>query len=194
MQNFRALGAIRSQTPVPPAAGGSAPRPPKHPPLRISGYAPVRKGVQIRRNIASHLCIAVGCQQFCKESRKRPRRIMFERNYSFFHHCLWSCLCVMFLKEYFELTTMGGGAKVAVRGGTAPPGPPVATALVGRRGEQISLVQTYHRWGSEGRHSAIFWNYFFIKNSYFNAIWITFRTFLEPFKMTKFLRIKSQLK
>ena len=39
MQNFRALGAL-PLTPVPPAAGGSAPRPPKQPPLRISGYAP----------------------------------------------------------------------------------------------------------------------------------------------------------
>ena len=57
MQNFRALGAtppdprasggwgLYPQTPSfhwPPAAGGSAPRPPKHPPpLRIFGYAPV---------------------------------------------------------------------------------------------------------------------------------------------------------
>ena len=69
MQNFRALGApppdprassgwgLCSQTPSlrrlgalppdphwPPAAGGSATRPPKQPPpLRISGYAPARK-------------------------------------------------------------------------------------------------------------------------------------------------------
>ena len=34
----------------------------------------------------------------------------------------------------------------------------------------------------------------FRKNSYFNSIWITFRTFLEPFENTKFLRLKSQLK
>ena len=66
MQNFRALGA--PQTPVPPAAGGFAPKPPASgswglrlqtpiglrqlgalppdpqiaPPLRISGYAPAR--------------------------------------------------------------------------------------------------------------------------------------------------------
>ena len=39
------------------------------------------KGVLIRRNIASGLCTAVGCQQFRKESRKCQRRIMFERNY-----------------------------------------------------------------------------------------------------------------
>ena len=56
-QNFRALG----QTPVPPAAGGFAPKPPASPPLaaggwgllpqtpktapplRISGYAPERR-------------------------------------------------------------------------------------------------------------------------------------------------------
>ena len=46
----------------------------------------------IRRNIAPGLCdTAVGCQQFRKESRKRQRRIMFERNYSFFHHCVLFC-------------------------------------------------------------------------------------------------------
>ena len=73
MQNFRALGApppdprasggwgLCPQTPSlrqlgaspphphwPPAAGGSAPRPPKQPPpLRISGYAPDPNGVEI---------------------------------------------------------------------------------------------------------------------------------------------------
>ena len=55
MQNFRAclrrlgafplnlqrLGASPPDPHWPPAAGGSAPRPPKQPPLRISGYAPV---------------------------------------------------------------------------------------------------------------------------------------------------------
>ena len=59
MQNFRALG-LHPQTPVPPAAGGFAPKPPVYggwgfaprpplaifpktapAPLRISGYAPV---------------------------------------------------------------------------------------------------------------------------------------------------------
>ena len=48
----------------------------------------IRKGVLIRRNMASDLCdTAVGCQQFRKELRKRPKRIMFERNYSFSNHC-----------------------------------------------------------------------------------------------------------
>ena len=31
----------------------------------------IREGVLIRRNIASDLCTAVGCQQFHKELRKR---------------------------------------------------------------------------------------------------------------------------
>ena len=30
-------------------------------------------------------------------------------------------------------------------------------------------------------------------NDYFNAIWITFRTFSEPFEKTKILRFESQL-
>ena len=34
----------------------------------------IRKGVLIRRNIASHLFTAVGCQQFRKESRKNIKR------------------------------------------------------------------------------------------------------------------------
>ena len=39
-QTFQALGALPPE-PVPPAAGGFASRPPKHPPkLRISSYAP----------------------------------------------------------------------------------------------------------------------------------------------------------
>ena len=34
---------------------------------------------------------------------------------------------------------------------------------------------------------------FLEKNGYFKAIWITFRTFSEPFERTKFLRFESQL-
>ena len=45
---------------------------------------------------------------------------MFERNYSFFHHCMLSCRYVMFQKQYFELYEMGEGEGH---------GPPVATAL-----------------------------------------------------------------
>ena len=44
----------------------------------------IRKGVSVRRNIASDLCTAVGCQQFRKESKKHQRRVMFKRNYLFF--------------------------------------------------------------------------------------------------------------
>ena len=52
---------------------------------------------------------------------------MFERNYSFFHHCLSSCRCVMFQKQYFEYTKMGGHKQPL--GGARPPGPSIATAL-----------------------------------------------------------------
>ena len=45
---------LRPQTPVPPAARGSAPRPPKQPPpppLRISGYSPDHTpGVQLKQS------------------------------------------------------------------------------------------------------------------------------------------------
>ena len=42
--SLRRLGVSPSDPHWPPAAGGSAPRPPKQPPpLRISGYAPVYK-------------------------------------------------------------------------------------------------------------------------------------------------------
>ena len=52
----------------------------------------IRKGVLIRRTIASDLCdTVVGSQQFRKESKKRPKRIMFESIYSFFHHFVLSC-------------------------------------------------------------------------------------------------------
>ena len=47
--------------------------------ISLSGH--ICKGVQIRRNIGSDLCdTAVGCQQFRKESKKRPKRNMFGRN------------------------------------------------------------------------------------------------------------------
>ena len=50
---------------------------------------------------------------------KTSKGIIFERNYSFFHHCLLSC---RYVKPKCD-------AQADVRGGTAPPGPPVATAL-----------------------------------------------------------------
>ena len=43
----------------------------------------------------------------------------------------------------------------------------------------------------EAKHPAA--GRFFGKNGYFNAIWITFRTFSETFERTKFLRFESQL-
>ena len=52
----------------------------------------IREGVLLRRNIAPDLHdTAVGCLQFRKKSRKRRRRIMFERTYCFFHHCVLPC-------------------------------------------------------------------------------------------------------
>ena len=77
-----------------------------------------------------------------------------------------------------------------------------------RRHEQISGIQTCRRpgyggggssqppedmevWGQSQRLGDFL---FFEKNSYFNAIWITFRSFLKPFERTKFLRFESQLK
>ena len=52
----------------------------------------IRKGVLLRRNIASDLGdTAVGCLQFRKKSKKRQRRIMFKRTYSFFHHYVLPC-------------------------------------------------------------------------------------------------------
>ena len=65
---------------------------------------------------------------------------------------------------------------------------------IGRRGEQISATQTYHKWGPSRRRQ---WGFvgrrlwgpvagrFFEIQSYFKAIWITFRTFSEPFQRTK---------
>ena len=58
----------------------------------ISLSRQVRKDMSIKRwIISSHLCTAVACQQFRKESRKFHARIMFERYYSFVHYCLLSC-------------------------------------------------------------------------------------------------------
>ena len=80
----------------------------------------------IRRIIGSHLCKAVGGQQFCKQSRKLQTRIMFENYYSFFHYCLLSCRYAMFQKSI--LNEPRWGAQAVVRGDGAP-GLTVATAL-----------------------------------------------------------------
>ena len=45
---------------------------------------------------------------------------MFERNYSFFHYSLLPCRCMMFQKQYFQHTKMGG-AQASVRGGARAP-------------------------------------------------------------------------
>ena len=54
----------------------------------------------------------------------------------------------------------------------------------------------FHRLGSGGKASsrwAIFCNAL-EKNCYSKAIWITFCTFVDPCKITKFLKLESQLK
>ena len=48
------------------------------------------------------------------------------------------------------------------------------------------LVQANHRWGPESKTLAA--GIFRKKNNYFNAIWVTFCTFLQPRKRTKLLK------
>ena len=79
----------------------------------------IRKGVLIKRNIASDLCTAVGSQQFCKESSKRQRRIMFKRNY-FVFHLLSVVLSLRNIPKTIFCVNQNGGAQVAVGGGTRP--------------------------------------------------------------------------
>ena len=65
-------------------------------------------------------------------TRKRQGRIIFERNYPYFHYCLLlSCRYVMLQKYYFEETKMGEGTSSRWDGGSTPPcpPPPKATAL-----------------------------------------------------------------
>ena len=59
----------------------------------------IRKGVTIKRVIASDLGTAAGCQQLCKKDRECQRTIMFKRNYSFLRHYLLLCHYVMFQKR-----------------------------------------------------------------------------------------------
>ena len=59
------------------------------------------------------------------------------------------------------------------------------------------LVQLKHVTGGHGGGAPSRWTIFcnfFGKNGYFNAIWITFRTFSEPLERAKFLMFESQLK
>ena len=72
--------------------------------------------------IASHLCTAVGWQQFREAWRKLHTKIGFERYYSFFHYCLLFCRYVMLQK--IVRVNRNGGAKAVLGGGTAPLAPP----------------------------------------------------------------------
>ena len=55
----------------------------------LQGYKALRRYIRKDRLITqintSNLYTAVGCQQFREDSRKLQGRIMFERNYSFYH-------------------------------------------------------------------------------------------------------------
>ena len=60
----------------------------------------------IRRIIGSHLCAAIGGQQFCKESRKLQTKISFEDHYSIFRYRLLSCCYVATLLRSKVVFTM----------------------------------------------------------------------------------------
>ena len=97
------------------------------PPLIITNEVPVtilkalislprriRKGVLIRRIIASHLCTAVGCRQLRKKTR-----ILFEHYYSHFHHYLLLGRYVMFENSILS-KPKGGGRHKQPFGGARP--------------------------------------------------------------------------
>ena len=103
------------------------------------------------RVIASHLCTAVGGQQFRKEWRKLLTRIMSESYYSFFHYCLLSCRYVVFRKRI--LSEPKWGAQAAVKN------------CCGRTFAPVSLVlglsfEHSCRCPREGLSSALALNYF----------------------------------
>ena len=92
----------------------------------LQAYIPIsrhiHKGVLIRRIIASHLCTTVGRQQFCDESRKLQKRIIFERYYFFFHYYLLSCRYVMLQRSI--LSKPKWGAQAFIMGARPPLAPP----------------------------------------------------------------------
>ena len=55
------------------------------------------------------------------------------------------------------------------------------------------LPETMGVWGRSSQPLGDFLSVSGKKNGYFNASWITFHMFSEPFKRTKFLRFESQL-
>ena len=76
----------------------------------------------IRWIITSDLCTARDCQQFRKESGKPQSRIMFQRNYSFYHHCC--CLAVTGCSKNSNLSkAKWGGTSNRWRGLRPLPGP-----------------------------------------------------------------------
>ena len=105
----------------------------------------IRKGMLIRWIITSDLCTARDCQQFRKESRKPRSRIMFERNYSFYHHCC--CLAVTGCSKNSSLSKAKWGAQAIVGGDSAPLAPRSDGTAPGIR-RQIDF------WTKGGRMSA----------------------------------------
>ena len=79
----------------------------------------IRKGMLIRRIIASHLCTAVGYQQFRKAWRKYQRRIMFESTVIIPFTVIVCCLVVTRHSKNSILSKSKWGAQAVVRGGTA---------------------------------------------------------------------------
>ena len=82
----------------------------------------------IRQIIASDLCTAFGCQQFCKGSTKCQRRISLNVTIPFSMVVCSLAVNVMFQKSILSKQNVGGQA--VVRGGMAP-WPPVATTPAG---------------------------------------------------------------
>ena len=86
----------------------------------------IHKGVLIRRIIASHLCTAVGGQQFCKQLRKLQTRIILERYFSLFHYYLLSSPYVMLQKSILRNPKWEGTASLL------PPPPPPRSDGIGQ--------------------------------------------------------------
>ena len=82
----------------------------------------IRKGMLIRRIIASHLCTAFGCQLFHIESRKRQRRIMLNVIITF--TIIVCCLALRDVPKTVLWVNQNEGRARAADRGAWPPCPP----------------------------------------------------------------------
>ena len=90
----------------------------------------MRKSVLIRRIIASHLCTAVGYQQFRKESENVKRELCLNIIIPF--SITVCCLIVTLCSKSSILSEPKWGHKQPLEGGHGPPAPPpLVTALPG---------------------------------------------------------------